>query len=179
VIVLFLILSCIDSNFTAYGQTQNLAVEKAFVFGDPIKLYDWNITPRVKICDASEINKTRVDKALKWWSRLGYSFEEPTIEPGAPACLNKNMLWSGIVITLPSAGYDYKYYAMTETYRDEDKDEIVMARIYIREDAVSKDRVLEHEIGHALGWQHYPQKYHMMHPEWDEGGYSWKGLKAR
>ena len=40
-----------------------------------------------------------------------------------------------------------------------------------------KDRVLEHEIGHALGWQHYRQRYHIMHPEWRYGGYDSYGIR--
>jgi len=178
-IFIFFILSCVEPAHTQSGQAEKISVEEAFAFGDPIKLHDWGNTPQVKICEEEGISIARVQKALSWWERLGYSFGDPIIDSEARACRDKNILWNGIIFTLPHTGYDYKYYALTETYRDTDKDELIMARIYIREDAVTKERVLEHEIGHALGWQHYSQKYHMMHPDWKEGGYSLKGLKAR
>jgi len=37
--------------------------------------------------------------------------------------------------------------------------------------------VIEHEMGHALGWMHYSAKFHIMHPNWLHGGYGHTGLK--
>ena len=38
---------------------------------------------------------------------------------------------------------------------------------------------LEHELGHALGWKHYPQSMHIMHPQWEKGGYDNSGMKNK
>ena len=40
-------------------------------------------------------------------------------------------------------------------------------------------RILEHELGHALGWQDWNQIGHIMHSNWSQGGYNTKGLKNK
>jgi hypothetical protein len=56
---------------------------------------------------------------------------------------------------------------------------IMKAKIFILPKYARKARVLEHEVGHALGWKHYPQKFHIMHPTWQLSGYESRGLKKR
>jgi len=41
------------------------------------------------------------------------------------------------------------------------------------------ERVLEHEIGHALGWVHVGTRGHLMHPEWAKGGWNTFGLEFK
>jgi hypothetical protein len=108
---------------------------------------------------------------------MGYDFGEIEVDTSSDICLKPDTSWDGIVVSLPTSGYDYSFLAMTETAVDRGSRVITGARIYIRPDSITKERVMEHEFGHALGWQHYPQKYHMMHPEHDLGGYDTKGLR--
>ena len=53
------------------------------------------------------------------------------------------------------------------------------SKIFIRQKDVNRHRVLEHELGHALGWKHYPQSMHIMHPEWEKGGYYNNGMRKK
>ena len=53
------------------------------------------------------------------------------------------------------------------------------AKIFIFPKAASKERVLEHEIGHALGWPHINRPYHIMNSNWHTGGHNSGGLKLK
>ena len=58
---------------------------------------------------------------------------------------------------------------------DNDSQEIQWAKIYLKSNV--KERVLEHELGHALGWMHTKQSGHMMHEKLIYGGWKDTGLK--
>ena len=73
-------------------------------------------------------------------------------------------------------GFSAHHMAATRLYTSTRSGKIVMAKIFILPKNGRKERVLEHEIGHALGWSHYSQKTHIMHPDWQYGGYDSKGL---
>ena len=57
----------------------------------------------------------------------------------------------------------------TTLYADPETSEIYWATIELRHPYT--ERVLEHEIGHALGWLHTRTRGHMMHPLHFEGGW--------
>ena len=57
----------------------------------------------------------------------------------------------------------------TTLYADPETKEIYWANIELRHPYTA--RVLEHEIGHALGWLHTRTRGHMMHPLHFEGGW--------
>ena len=58
---------------------------------------------------------------------------------------------------------------------DNDTNKIEWATIYMRSDI--KETVLEHEIGHALGYLHYNKINHLMNSKWTQGGWDSDGLK--
>ena len=83
------------------------------------------------------------------------------------------------MIDLPDAGFDWNYLARTRVYKLTETKEILWATIKIQQTAVTKPRVLEHEIGHALGWPHFGRRGHLMNALWQNGGYNTAGLQAR
>jgi predicted Zn-dependent protease len=48
---------------------------------------------------------------------------------------------------------------------------MLKAEIEVSQQTGNKDRILEHEIGHALGWDHFNKRGHILHPRWESGGY--------
>jgi len=118
--------------------------------------------------------RVSIGEALKYWEMLGYDFEgmyiDSTISCREPAR-------GEIVITLPEAGMENHRLAATRLYTEKGTGHIVKAKIFVYPHFGRKDRVLEHEIGHALGWTHYMQKSHIMHPTWSLGGYDYRGLR--
>jgi hypothetical protein len=145
-----------------------------FTLGTPKKIGAWKTTPDIYICKRTPITTQRIDKAMNYWKKLGYKFG--TIHKDVD-CIVEDTNY-GIKISLPDNTLSDDNLALTRTARITETQEIIASHILIHAFAITKERVLEHEIGHALGWQHYSQKYHMMHPNWHYGGHGSKGLKA-
>ena len=117
---------------------------------------------------------SRVDAAVRYWERLGYEFKY-AYKDFIIDCMNPR--YGEIIITLPEGNFSAHHMASTRIYTSNSTGKIVMAKIFILPVNGRKERVLEHEIGHALGWNHYNQKMHIMHSNWREGGHNSKGLR--
>jgi len=116
----------------------------------------------------------RLSKALLYWEVLGYDFDRVDVDNSivcAPARRGE------IVFSLPDSSFDNTRLASTSLYTHVATNDIIMAKIYILPRSHKKARVLEHEIGHAMGWSHYNQKFHIMHSNWRLGGLNSKGLR--
>ena len=146
----------------------------AFVIGKPVKKADWETTPKVRVCASTELAMSRVDSAINYWEKLGYKFTY-SYKDFAIDCMHPR--YGEIIITLPENNFSSQHMAATRIYTSISTEKIVMAKIFILPKNGRKERVLEHEIGHALGWNHYNEKYHMMNSDWGDGGFNSKGLK--
>ena len=119
---------------------------------------------------------SRTRRALLYWEKNGYDFGMVRADPFS-MCTTPNH--GEILITLPESGFASSHMASTRLYTDIESGYIVRAKIHILPKNARKDRVLEHELGHALGWAHYRQRYHIMHPHWAQGGYDSHGVHKR
>ena len=142
----------------------------------PKAYYRWKEIPEVRVCKSAPVSRSRVEKALRFWRNLGYEFDGPFFDDESAWCIGERDIG---VITIDIIGQDFKEpnMAMTRVYHDTRYAKIVGAQIQIKKSQAGKDRVLEHEIGHALGWKHHPRRFHIMHPDWKEGGWDTKGLR--
>ena len=151
-------------------------MQEALVIGKPQQKSKWSMTPSVRVCASSEVTASRVGRAMRYWESRGYDFTGLSVDPN-PTCMEAR--YGEILITLPDGGFSDQHMASTKIYTHNKTGEIVKSKIYILPMNARKDRVLEHEIGHALGWSHYPQRYHIMHPVWKDGGYDSRGVHKR
>ncbi len=129
--------------------------------------------PNIIICNKNSVSKYRVDRAVRFWEDLGYSFGRTSISNSPSECINSSDY--GVIFILdPDNNFDDRYLAMTKRFMVKAQGEsyTLYSRIYISKNEARKDRILEHEIGHALGWGHVDEIGHMMHEGWDRGGYT-------
>jgi len=169
---LWLICSTPDEALVLYATDRS--VVDTFAVGPPHQKATWAQNPRVRICNTTEVSTFRVQKAIKYWEMLGYDFESVHTDY-ALTCGNAR--YGEITITLPEGNLTANQMAATRIYTEKITGNIAKAQIFVYPKYARKDRVIEHEIGHALGWQHHKQKFHMMLPSWYLGGYDYTGLR--
>jgi len=141
------------------------------------KKANWKSPPNIIICDGTKINKTRIKNAISFWERLGYSFGE-IFEFSCPF---DTQYRGAIYIMEPSSGFNFLLLANTHTAYAEFPDkrkEIIGSWIEIPNNNITRPRILEHEIGHALGFQHTVEQYHIMNKEFTKGGTVTSGLNS-
>ena len=143
----------------------------------PPKIGKWLTTPTVIVCEYAPISRAQINSATAFWDQLGYRFytTQYKYDP-LNKCLSDNPI-GYIVIHLVSSNIkmDDTSLAQTHFYVDNDTSEIEWAMIYMRDDI--RKTVLEHEIGHALGFLHYNMINHLMNEKWTMGGWDKKGLE--
>jgi hypothetical protein len=142
----------------------------------PKQKYKWMTVPKIRLCQNTEVSLSRVQRAVNYWERLGYEFGDIYLDRLSYCMHPKD---NEIAIVLPSQGIIDGKMAATRVYTSKFTGEILKARIYVLPKTGMRERVLEHEIGHALGWQHYNYRNHIMHPNWWQGGHSSYGLNKR
>tara|TARA_B100000131_G_scaffold7812_1_gene8099 strand:- start:1361 stop:1918 length:558 start_codon:yes stop_codon:yes gene_type:complete len=132
--------------------------------------------PRVVVCGKTLVSETRMSKAIREWERLGYSFGE--VEYVEKEACSKIDDYGVFFILEPDEDFDYNYLAITKrfTIKVLDQDYILYSKIFIPRKEVRRERILEHEMGHAFGWDHFNSSYHIMHENWAEGGRKITGL---
>jgi hypothetical protein len=151
-------------------------VEKVAALGKPSQPHTWDKIPSVRVCTDSGVSVNRATRAMKYWELHGYAFAGVVGDPFSMCMTPKH---GEIIITLPEVGFAGNHLASTKLYTDNKTGYIVKAKIHILPKYARKERVLEHEIGHALGWEHYRQRYHIMYPTWSGGGYDSYGIRKR
>ena len=143
----------------------------------------WATFPLIKICPGSGITRERVRYALSFWEDAGYRFGgiEEIRSSGMPC----SALPGEIAFKVPtqeqlSEALDQNRLAVTETSYDRSTRQIIMANIFFQHQVAShKTKVVEHELGHALGWAHHARTSHIMHPNLEKGGLSKIGMEKR
>lgn len=135
----------------------------------------WKVAPSIRICEGAPVTLSRVNQAVEFWQRLGYEFG--SVEKDDSVECSFTQIHNSIMIDLIGQDFIEPNLAMTKTLTSNKTKEIKMAKIFIKSTAANKERVLEHEIGHALGWRHFRQRYHLMNDSWSDGG--WKATELK
>ena len=145
----------------------------------PPQAATWAMTPTVIVCEYAPISQTQVNSAVNFWKSLGYEFFSTQYKYDP---LNKCL--SGgpkgyIIIHLVTRGVKLEDTALAQTqfYVNNDTNQVEWAIIHMRNDI--RETVLEHELGHALGFLHYNKINHLMNEKWTMGGWDKEGLENR
>ena len=177
-IIAILILSMIPSSSHSspfvLGGLQTVEVKQSL-----IQAGRWKMTPTVVVCQYSPATRDQVNSAISWWSSRGYSFHR-TIFPGDrrehSICNSPNPV-GYILIKLVTQDVLERLennLAVTHFYVDNDTNEVSWAKIYLTSHI--ENRVIEHEMGHSLGWMHTTEFGHLMNSKWIRGGWKDTGL---
>ena len=139
----------------------------------------WQIKPDIVICSDSRVSNLRIDRATEFWKTLNHDFGVITkASRDNMACVSGEPQYGTIMIDIPSQNFDFSdHLGTTKTWWRTDTGEIFKAKIEIKVGWENRPRVLEHELGHALGYKDNNTTGHLMNHEWARGGYKKKGLQ--
>jgi|10_taG_2_1085330.scaffolds.fasta_scaffold212703_1 hypothetical protein len=156
------------SNFTRLPLVENR----------PPQAGTWKLTPTVIVCEYAPVERQEIDKAVAFWERLGYRFYTTQYKHDPLGKCRSKSPQGYIVIHLRTLGVkmDETSLAQTHFYVDNQTKEIDWAIIYVKE---ARETVLEHELGHALGFLHYNMINHLMNAKWAMGGWDNEGLENK
>ena len=149
------------------------------VHNAPPKVGTWFRTPTVIVCEHAPITNAQINSATAFWESLGYRFYTTQYKHDP---LNKCLSGTPegyILVRLVSTDIKLEESALAQThfFVDNDTGEIDWAVIYMRNDI--RKTVLEHELGHALGFLHYNKINHLMNEKWTMGGWDKNGLENK
>ena len=169
---LFLFTTAVASDFDSNYERVPL------IHSAPSQVATWSLTPTIIVCEHAPISQRQIVKAVNFWKRLGHRFFSTQYKHDP---LNKCMMDDPVgyvVIHLVTSGVpmEDKALAQTHFYVDNLTNKIQYAKIYMRRDI--RETVLEHELGHALGFMHFNKINHIMNEKWEQGGWDSEGLHS-
>lgn len=145
------------------------------------RIGEWVTTPSVRICKHAPTTEAEVRSAVEWWRSKGYEFVTITPDTIQYGCVVGEARGSILIELVSGDAYDPKYAATTSVTHSTTPDEngfveIYSARIRLKYKTGNLPRVLEHELGHALGFAHINTYGHIMHKELLSGGWDDDGV---
>ena len=186
---LLLLLGCSDApvvvvqETTAHEQRQLHKVAEPLEAGlftrFPQSQGGWDGTPDIRVCTTAPVSQQRVEKALDFWRKLGYSFGRIYYNDVSRHCIEEVFSYNTIIIDLIDGTHREPALATTTSWIDRETREILKAKIVLKNTWGNAERILEHEFGHALGWLDYNQTGHIMHHEWTKGGLNTAGVEVQ
>lgn len=166
------------------GVVQNFETNNPIVFEvikirpDPrIGKYWLGNMPNFIFCASSGISNHRASQGITYWRRLGYPIENVRYDVETRECFDDPMPGTVIISLIDNTIDLGSNIAVTRVFYHTKTKQILSAKIYLVGGYANKERLIEHEIGHALGWNHYYRYLHIMHPEYDRTGHDSHGLR--
>lgn len=144
----------------------------------PPQVARWGVDPTVVVCEYAPVSHMQIRSATKYWKNLGYRFEAVRYKDDPTGACTTDKPWGYIVIHLvdKEAKMGETALAQTSFFVDNLTGKINWASIKMRPDV--RETVLEHELGHALGFLHFNRINHLMNQKWEMGGWDSLGLDA-
>ena len=161
------------SNF--YGNYERIPL----IDNRPPQVAQWERTPTIIVCEHAPITQRQIISAVNFWKKLGYRFYSTQYkhDPMNKCLMNEPMGYIVVHMVTAEIRLDESSLAQTRFYVDNMTNKILYAKIYMRSDV--RETVLEHELGHALGFLHFNKINHLMNKKWAQGGWDTEGLENR
>ena len=141
----------------------------------------WSAAPNILICNNSGATEYRVSRAVRFWEALGHSFGEVYKATSENIhCASGEPPYATIMIDIPSQNFNFgSHLGTTKIWWTTTTGEIIKSKVEIKTGWENSERIIEHEIGHAIGYKDNSIIGHMMNSSWTRGGYNKKGLRRQ
>ena len=127
----------------------------------------WDYPPAILDCTYSTLTKERLVESVLFWEKNGIEFSFVESEPPDKIC-ESNHIYGFIIIKNDTL--EWPTIGKTESSKAIDG-KINSSLIRLNVGNANDPKLLEHELGHALGYGHYNELGHIMHEFYDYSGY--------
>tara|TARA_Y100000592_G_scaffold95632_1_gene162582 strand:- start:6573 stop:7082 length:510 start_codon:yes stop_codon:yes gene_type:complete len=125
--------------------------------------WEWKYPPIIVNCYGKDMNELHIVQAVHYWTLKGHNVSYIEQNPTDTLC-QADHIHGFIMIKKKNLPYG----TLGETRRYVYMLNIVSAVIYFDAGTYRITNVFEHEMGHALGYNHVEEEGHIMHPIWDK-----------
>ena len=133
----------------------------------------WKAPPIVRVCSKNPAYWRRVDRAIEFWKSLGHEFASVSYGDSTQWCMGTTMITS--IVIQEEIFFDPRTFGQTMTMTLGNS--IIGSRVKVKSGHFVDPYILEHEIGHALGYKHIKCRGHLMNSHTDQLGGSSRGLQ--
>ena len=127
------------------------------------KPWSWKEAPIIANCYGEELNTLHIVEAVHYWTMKGHKFSYIEQNPTDQLCKLDHI--RGFILIKKK---NLPYGTLGETKRHVFMLNITGAVIYFNSGTYRITNVFEHEMGHALGYNHVELEGHIMHPIWEK-----------
>ena len=145
----------------------------------PLRVGTWKSPPTVVVCDPAPISQIHLVSAINFWERLGHTLKLGSYKTSNEKICADETPTGFVVITLVARDELSLRTSLAETrfFVNNYTGKVEWARIALVNDV--RPTVLEHELGHALGYLHCDTEEHLMHSKWALTGWKTTGLARK
>ncbi len=162
-------------------ECDSLKVSRSSKLVDKTIKQQWHNRPNITICPSSRLSLYRLKRATAFWESLGYEFGVlQKVERNDYNCATGEPRYNEILIDIPGQDFQFgDHLGTTRTWWRTDTGEILKSKIEIVNGWENSERIIEHELGHALGFKDNNITGHMMNRSWTAGGYNKRDLNKQ
>lgn len=139
----------------------------------------WAEMPSIRVCASSGVSEARMNRALRYWRQLGYNIPNVWYDDGSAICRGDGIIGEIMISIVHNDIPVGNNLAVTRNHHLTRTRELIKSQIYVYPAMVDKELLIEHELGHALGWVHYNRGLHVMNENYGHIGHDSTGLTWR
>ncbi len=151
--------------------------KEVFFNRNPVLEKYWVEKPNIIHCSKSGVSEGRLRSAIMFWENMGYEFGKVSLNVDSFDCYREPLSGEIMITIITNEIAVGSNLAVTKVSFYTATNEIVSSRIFMIPGYANKRWILEHEIGHALGWKHFSRDGHIMHPLYQNLGPFTSGLR--
>ena len=127
------------------------------------KPYYWKSPPIILNCYGEEFSELNLIRAIDYWAVRGHSIGFYEINPPKEVC-DGDIPFQGFIILRKAKGAQLPADTLATTKRRTSLARMLSAEIVFEPGSYRLDYLIEHELGHAFGYNHIEIDNHIMHP---------------